>query len=158
MNSGEESAFPMVSSSSFRVTQVRGLRIFVAGFLLEDFFSSLRVVEVVKELRLITCGRSAHRQGCNTPHLGEGAAGVSLGVVHMEEGVQVRVQVECGREEVGDREKHGERQNEDTSNRQSTAHHGWHQDGMSTRLQTLEPWLVLSQTVSIHIIRRVQCA
>ena len=36
--------------------------------------------------------------------LGEGAASVSLGVVNMEEGVQVRVQVECGREEVGDRE------------------------------------------------------
>ena len=44
--------------------------------------------------------------------LGEGAASVSLGVVHMEEGLSVRVQVECGREEVGDREKHGERQNE----------------------------------------------
>ena len=37
---------------------------------------------------------------------GEGAAGLSLGAVHMEEGVQVRVQVEVGREEVGDREKH----------------------------------------------------
>ena len=34
--------------------------------------------------------------------LGEGAAGVSLGAVLMEEGVQVRVQVECGREEVED--------------------------------------------------------
>ena len=33
---------------------------------------------------------------------GEGAAGLSLGAVHMEEGVQVRVQVEVGREEVGD--------------------------------------------------------
>ena len=31
---------------------------------------------------------------------GEGAAVVSLGAVHIEEGVQVRVQVECGREEV----------------------------------------------------------
>ena len=34
--------------------------------------------------------------------LGEGAAAVSLGAVLMEEGVQVRVQVECGREEVED--------------------------------------------------------
>ena len=56
--------------------------------------------------------------------LGESAAILSLGAVHMEEGVQVRVQVEGGREEVGDREKHEERQDEDTSNRQSTAHHG----------------------------------
>ena len=64
--------------------------------------------------------------------LGEGAAGVSLGAVHMEEGVQVRVQVECGREEVNDGEKHGERQNEEaTKNRRSNAHHGWHEDGMS---------------------------
>ena len=57
--------------------------------------------------------------------LGEGAAGVSLGAVHMEEGVQVRVQVECGREEVNDGEKHGERQNEEaTRNERSNAHHG----------------------------------
>ena len=75
--------------------------------------------------------------------LGEGAAGVSLGAVHME-GVPVRVQVGCGREEVGDREKHGERQNEDTSNKQSTAHHGWHEDCMSARLQTLEPCSVIA--------------
>ena len=56
--------------------------------------------------------------------LGEGAACVSLGAVHME-GVQVRVQVECGREEVNRREKHGERQNEEaTRNGRSNAHHG----------------------------------
>ena len=30
-----------------------------------------------------------------------------LGVVHMEEGVQVRVQVEVGREEQGEGETHG---------------------------------------------------
>ena len=72
---------------------------------------------------------------------GEGAAGVSLGAVHMEERVQVRVQVEVGKEEVGDREKHEERQNEDTSNRQSTAHHGCH-DGMSARYRRVG-WLKL---------------
>ena len=50
----------------------------------------------------------------------------------MEEGVQVRVQVECGREEVEDWEKHGERQNEEaTRNRRSNAHDGWHEDGMT---------------------------
>ena len=114
-------------------------------------------MEVVKELGLITCGRNVYRQGAILL-LGEVAAGLSLGAVHMEEGVQVRVQVEVGREEVDDGEKHGERQNEDTSNRQSTAHHGWHEDGMSARLQTLELWLVLGRAVSMHIIRRVQCA
>ena len=61
----------------------------------------------------------------------------------MEEGVQVRVQVEVGREEVGDREKHGERQNEEaTRNRRSNAHLGWHGDGM-TRAHTLEPCSVM---------------
>ena len=56
---------------------------------------------------------------------GEGAAGVSLGAVHMAEGVRVRVQVECGREEVNDGEKHGERQNEEASKKGlSNAHHG----------------------------------
>ena len=55
----------------------------------------------------------------------EGAASVSLGAVHMEEGVQVRVQAECGREEANDGEKHGERQNEEaTKNGWSDAHHG----------------------------------
>ena len=57
--------------------------------------------------------------------LGEGATSVSLGAVHMEEGVRVRVQADCGGEEVNDGEKHGERQNEKaTKNRRSNAHHG----------------------------------
>ena len=41
--------------------------------------------------------------------VGGGAGVICLDVVHMEEGVQVRVQVEVGREEVGDRETHGEK-------------------------------------------------
>ena len=40
--------------------------------------------------------------------VGGGAGVICLGVVHMEEGVQVRVQVEMGREEVGEGETHGE--------------------------------------------------
>ena len=46
--------------------------------------------------------------------LGAGAAGVSLGVVHMEGGAQVRVQVECGREEVNDGEKDRTRKQQGT--------------------------------------------
>ena len=38
-----------------------------------------------------------------------------LGVVHMEEGVQVRVQKEVGREEQGEGETHREGQNEETT-------------------------------------------
>ena len=53
------------------------------------------------------------------------------GVVHMEEGIQVRVQVEVGREEQGEGETHGESQNEETTrNKRSTAHHGWHEFGV----------------------------
>ena len=45
-----------------------------------------------------------------------GVAGVTcLGVVHMEERVQVRVQVEVGREEVGEGKTHGERQSEEAT-------------------------------------------
>ena len=36
-----------------------------------------------------------------------------LGVVHMEEGVQDRIQVKVGREEQGEGEAHGESQNEE---------------------------------------------
>ena len=44
----------------------------------------------------------------------------------MEEGVQVRVQVEVGREKVGEGQTNGESQNEEaTRNKRSTAHHGW---------------------------------
>ena len=63
MNSGEESALPMVSSSSSASHKYEGIASFVAGLLLEDDFGSLRVVEVVKELGLITCGRSEFCQG-----------------------------------------------------------------------------------------------
>ena len=86
--------------------------------------------------------------------VGGGAGFICLGVVHMEEGVQV----ECGREEVEDGEKHGERQNEDTSNRQSTAHHGWHEDGMSARLQTLEPMQCdVHQMNCANCMRKMTC-
>ena len=52
--------------------------------------------------------------------LAESMQQVSLGAVHMEEGVQVRVQVECGREEVNNREKHGKRQNEEATRNERT--------------------------------------
>ena len=45
--------------------------------------------------------------------------------VNRKEGEQVRVQVECGREEANDGEKHGGRQNDEaTRNGRSNAHHG----------------------------------
>ena len=57
--------------------------------------------------------------------VGGDAGYVCLGVVHMEEEVQDRVQVEVGREEQGEGETHGESQNEETTrNKRSTAHHG----------------------------------
>ena len=79
---------------------------------------------------------SGFSTGSKTPQdssIGEGAAGVPLGAVHMEGGVQVSVQVACGREEVNDGEKHGERLNEEaTRNGRSNAHH-------DARMQTFEP-------------------
>ena len=44
--------------------------------------------------------------------VGGDAGNVCLGVVHMEEEVQVRVQVEVGREEQGEGETHGKEQSE----------------------------------------------
>ena len=73
-----------------------------------------------------------------------------LGVLHMEEGVQDRVQVEVGREELGEGETHGESQNEETTrNKRSTAHHGWHGDGVTCACSHLS-----------HVVwfTRVQCA
>ena len=76
-----------------------------------------------------------------------------LGVVHMEEEVQDRVQVEVGSEEQGTGETHGKSENEEpTRNKRSTAHHGWHEHGVTRACRHL------SRAVSMHIIRRVQCA
>ena len=65
----------------------------------------------------------------NTPHWAKAKRFVSLDAVDIGEEVLVRVQVECGGEEVND----GEKQEEDTTNRQSNTHSGWHEDGMSAR-------------------------
>ena len=79
--------------------------------------------------------------------VGGGTANNCLGVVHMEEGVQVRVQVEVGREEQGERETHRESQNEEaTRNKRSTAHHGWHEYGVTCASRHL------SHVVSMDII------
>ena len=67
--------------------------------------------------------------------VGGDAGYVCLGVVHMQEEVQVRVQVEVGREEQGEGGTHGKEQSEEqrSNEKQSTAHHGWHEDDMSAR-------------------------
>ena len=62
MNSVEDSAFPMVSSSSSASHEYEG-----------SASLSLPVVEVVKELGLITCGRSEFCHGGKTPRLAGGA-------------------------------------------------------------------------------------
>ena len=75
--------------------------------------------------------------------LGEGEEVVSIGAVHMGDKVHVRVQVECGRDEVNDGEKYGERQNEEaTKNRRSKAHR---EDGMT------HAYRHLSQCSVMHI-------
>ena len=72
-----------------------------------------------------TCGRSVSCQGARLLGWPRRRFGC-LGVVHMEEGVQVRVQVKVEREEQSEGETHGKGQNEEaTRNKRSTAHHGW---------------------------------
>ena len=51
---------------------------------------------------------------------GGGAGYVCLGVVHMEEEVQDRVQVEVGREEQGEGERHGKEQGEEQRSKEQT--------------------------------------
>ena len=71
-------------------------------------------MEVVKELGLITCGRSVFCQGARL--LGwRRRRVICVDVVHMEEGVQDRVQVEVRREEQGEEETHGKGQSEETT-------------------------------------------
>ena len=57
--------------------------------------------------------------------LGEGAAVVSLGAVNMEEGVQVRIQVECAREEVNNGEKQEKDKHEETDNERTIKRSSW---------------------------------
>ena len=73
---------------------------------------------------------SAREQGST---IGGGTGYNCLGVVHTEEEDQDRVQVEVGREEQGEGETHGEGQSEEqrSNDKQSTAHHGWHGDGVT---------------------------
>ena len=82
--------------------------------------------------------------------IGGGASNVCLGVVHMEEEVQDRVQVEVGREEQGEGATHGKEQSEEqrSDEKQSTAHHGWYEDGVTRA----------SQYGVIHIIMHAHCA
>ena len=53
---------------------------------------------------------------------------LTLGVVEIGEEVLARVQVQCGREEREEKDKH-----EETDNERSSTHHGWHGDGTSAR-------------------------
>ena len=57
--------------------------------------------------------------------IGRSPAVVSLGAVDMEVGVQVRVQVECGREEVNNREKQEKDKHVETDNERTIKRSSW---------------------------------
>ena len=115
--------FPMVSSSSSASHKYEGSVSLSPDSSWKIISSSLRVVELVKDVGLITCGRIVYRHGARLLSWRRRRENC-LGVVLMEGGVQVRVQVEVGREEQG------ESQNEEQT-QQSTAHHGWHEYGVT---------------------------
>ena len=62
----------------------------------------------------------------------------------MEEEVQDRVPVEVGSEEQGEGGTHGKEQSEEqgSDEKQSTAHHGWHEDEVTRACRHVQ-WLVL---------------
>ena len=70
-------------------------------------------MEVVRELGLITCERGAFRPGSQTPQLAIVPVANCPDVDHMEEEVQVNVQVEEG-------ETHGKEQGEEQSVKERT--------------------------------------
>ena len=72
---------------------------------------------------------------------------ICLGVVHMEEGVQVRVQVEVGREEVGDSEGNTEK---DRTRTQATVNHPLTMDGMNMQCDAHQLW-------GVNCIRNMTC-
>ena len=144
MNSGEDSAFPMVSLSSSASHKHEG-----SVSLSPD---SPWKWKSSRSLGSQPVG-GVHSAKWQDSSLGGGAGVICFGVVHVEEEVQVRVQVEVEREEVGDGETHGESQNEEaTRDKRSTAHQGWHGDGKTRACRHL------SHAVSMHRIRRVRCA
>ena len=78
--------------------------------------------------------------------VGGGAGVICLGVVHMEEEVQDRVQVEVGREEQGEGETRKKtKRGTDATNKRSTAHHGWYEYGVTRACRHL------SRAVSMHV-------
>ena len=86
--------------------------------------------------------------------IGGGAGNVCLGVVHMEEEVQDRAQVE-GEEKSKVKERHTERnkaRNREGTRKQPAAHHGWYEDGVTRACRNL------SQCGVIHIIKHAHCA
>ena len=82
-----------------------------------------------------------------------------FGVVHMEEEVQDRVQVEVGREEQGVGETHGKEQDEEKrENKRSTAQHGWPWVWSDAHKDILEPWCECTSfsVRTVHTTRRLQ--
>ena len=106
---------------------------------------SISILVVVSVLFILRVG-TGRVGGVNSATVQDSSV-ICLGVVHMEGRVQVRVQVEVGREKVGEGETHGESQDEEaTRNKRSTAHYGWHEYGVMRACRHL------SHAVSMHII------
>ena len=105
MNSGEESALPLVSSSSSASNKYEGTASLDSSW-------KMISVEVVRELGLITCERVFLAKGPDSS-FGGVPVGNCLDDDHKEEEVQVRVQIEVEGEEQGIGETHGKEQGEE---------------------------------------------
>ena len=146
MNSGEDSAVPMISSSSSASHEYES-----SVSMSPD--SSWKIIEEVYEwwksprtLGLITCEKMVFRHGAILLIVRRRGGFIPRRCRHIGDGVQSRVQIECGREEVNNGEKQEKDNHEETNNERSSTHHGWHEDGMK-RAHRQIGWLVLSHAV-----------
>ena len=131
----------------FRVKQVRGHR--VAGFVPEDNFSSLRVVEVVRELGLITFERSGFGHGAKILSWRSASC---PDVDHKEEEVQVRGPGRSGKRKARDR-----RDTRKGTKRRTERTNQTHD--MDDRVDDMtRSWTHLSHCGLSHIMKHVRCS
>ena len=146
--------FPDCLIVEFSVKQVQVHRDFLVGGIREDDFGSLRIVEVVKELGLVTCQRGEFRQGSSL--LSWRPWFSCLGIVHIEEKVQDRVQIEAEEKSKGagrDTRKGTRRGTELRPNAQLLIMDD-HADDMSAHNSDM----FLSQCGAKHIMMYTHCA
>ena len=156
MNSGEDSAFLISSSSSSATNEYDGSVSMSTDSFWKTSSVVSEIVEVVKDVGLITCGRSEFCQRARTPQLAETQGMFALALSTWKKRFRTEYRWKWEEKEVGDRERPGDKATTQRGTINRSPRMAWRWN--DARMQTLEPCSVIAHNQTRAMcMRKMTC-